>query len=205
VGPPLQQPLGHEVASHKQWPLVVSHVRPVPQAAHATPPAPHEVSFSLASASQVPLLQQPVHATPPQVHEPMEHDAPLVHAAHVAPALPQEVPLCAANGSHEPVGPPEQQPFAHDVASQMHAPALHSRPVPHAAHATPPLPHCPLLCDVPSRHCPLEQQPLGHVVELHVPCWSPCTSAGASPPDSRVPSCPPSPTVVPSGPVSPAA
>lgn len=40
VGPPLQQPFAHVVPSQEQTPLVVSQ-RPLVQAAHAAPPAPH--------------------------------------------------------------------------------------------------------------------------------------------------------------------
>jgi hypothetical protein len=37
---------------------------------------------------------------------------------------------------------PLQQPFGHDVASQMHAPAaLQASPVAHAEHEAPPVPH----------------------------------------------------------------
>jgi hypothetical protein len=40
VGPPLQQPFGHVVASHAHVPLVVSQ-RPFEQTAQAAPPVPH--------------------------------------------------------------------------------------------------------------------------------------------------------------------
>lgn len=203
VAPPLQHPFAQEVASHTHWPLVVLHSSPEPHAAHATPPAPQEPLFSLAYGSHVPLLQHPAQTVPPQVHDPIEHDSPLAHEPHVAPAVPQEVPLCAANGSHEPVGPPAQQPFAHDVESQMHAPALHSRPEPHAAQATPPLPHSPLLSAACVMQCPLEQQPSEQFVALQTPCWSGPTSAIPSGWVPDVTSCPPSPVVDVSGPPSP--
>ena len=48
VGPPLQHPWGHDVASQTQVPLVLSHSVPVEQAAHATPPVPHEFCDSMA-------------------------------------------------------------------------------------------------------------------------------------------------------------
>ena len=93
MGPPLQHPFGHDVASHTHAPVVVLHSRPVPHAAQATPPAPQDMSFWLPRASQVPLAQHPVQATPPHVHEPIEHDSLAAHDAHVAPPLPHEVPL----------------------------------------------------------------------------------------------------------------
>jgi len=71
VGPPLQQPCGHEVASHWHWPVVVLHSLPDGQAPHAAPPAPHELLFSLESASQLVPLQQPAHAPPPHEHTPL--------------------------------------------------------------------------------------------------------------------------------------
>lgn len=191
MGPPLQHPFGHEVASHTHAPVLVLHSSPVLHAAQATPPAPQDMLFSLPSASQVPLAQHPVHATPPHVHEPIEHDSLAAHDAHVAPPLPHEVPLCAAKGSHVPVAPPAQQPFGQEVASHTQAPALHSRPAPHDAHATPPLPQEVFVCDDCVTHAPFAQQPSAHVVALHGPCWSLRTSLGAS--DGTVPSPAPSP------------
>jgi hypothetical protein len=39
---PLQQPFGHEVASHTHWPLLLLHSRLAPHAAHVAPPVPHD-------------------------------------------------------------------------------------------------------------------------------------------------------------------
>jgi hypothetical protein len=39
---PLQQPFGHDVASHTHPPVLLLHSRPDAHAAQATPPAPHE-------------------------------------------------------------------------------------------------------------------------------------------------------------------
>jgi hypothetical protein len=39
---PLQHPFGHDVASQTHVPVVRLHSWPVPQAAHAAPPVPHE-------------------------------------------------------------------------------------------------------------------------------------------------------------------
>jgi hypothetical protein len=43
VGPPLQQPPAHVLASHEQLPLLVSHT-PFEQAEHAAPPVPHALA-----------------------------------------------------------------------------------------------------------------------------------------------------------------
>jgi hypothetical protein len=43
--------------------------------------------------------------------------------------------------------PPLQQPFGHDVASQVHTPALLHSPDAHNAHAAPAAPHELLDCD----------------------------------------------------------
>ncbi len=59
VAPPLQQPLGHVVASHEQVPLVVSH-RPLPHEVQAAPPAPHCDVDSEEYATHVAPLQQPL-------------------------------------------------------------------------------------------------------------------------------------------------
>ncbi len=170
VAPPLQQPLGQEFPSHTQCP-VESHSLPDPQAAQATPAAPQELLFSLATGTHDVPLQQPPHEPPPQLHEPFEQLSPLPHGAHVAPLVPHDVPDCAEYGSQVPVVPPLQQPFAHEVASHTHWPlALHSSPVAHAAHLAPPAPHVPLDCAPYAVHVPLappEQQPPEQVFASH--------------------------------------
>jgi hypothetical protein len=47
---PLQQPLGHEVASHTQTPVVVLHSWPWSQGEHAAPAVPHDVVDSPAQS-----------------------------------------------------------------------------------------------------------------------------------------------------------
>jgi hypothetical protein len=63
---------------------------------------------------------------------------------------------------------PLQQPFGHEVASQMHWPlALHACPVAHPPQVAPELPQEVPDCDAYSSHAPVApptQQPLGHVV-----------------------------------------
>lgn len=80
---------------------------------------------------------------------------------------------------------PAQHPLGHDIASQMHAPAMqrwplahigpppqvHAPPVhpsaprPHETHETPPSPHAMRVGG--ATHVVPEQQPLGHEVALH--------------------------------------
>jgi hypothetical protein len=67
---PLQQPLGHDVASHTHWPLL--HSWPAAHAEHVAPAKPHEPFDSPESGSHVVPLQHPAHAPPPQVHAPLE-------------------------------------------------------------------------------------------------------------------------------------
>jgi hypothetical protein len=90
VGPPLQQPFGHEVASHTHWPVAVLHSVPEGHAAQFAPLEPQEPLFSLPRASQVVPVQQPAHAPPPQVHAPIEHAWPPPHGLHAAPPVPHE-------------------------------------------------------------------------------------------------------------------
>ena len=71
----VQQPPEHEVASQMHRPVVMSQRWPMPQAPQLAPLAPHMLSISEASASQVVPLQQPAHPVPPpQLHAPPEHD-----------------------------------------------------------------------------------------------------------------------------------
>jgi hypothetical protein len=84
----VQQPFGHEVASHAHCPLAV-HSRPIAHALHVAPAAPHDVLDSPASASHVLLMvQQPGHDVPPQAHAPPEHPSPVPHVLHAAPPVP---------------------------------------------------------------------------------------------------------------------
>jgi hypothetical protein len=43
---PLQQPPGHEAASHTHWPVVVLQACPELHEPQATPPAPHSLDDS---------------------------------------------------------------------------------------------------------------------------------------------------------------
>ncbi len=94
---PLQQPLGHEVASHTHWPVVLLHSWPEPQAAHAAPPVPQEALVSDAYASHAPVeVQQPFG----QVFASHEHvpfvvsQRPFEQDVHAAPPVPHCDPVC---------------------------------------------------------------------------------------------------------------
>ncbi len=142
---PLQHPLGHEVASHTHWPVLLLHSWLAAHPAHVAPAAPHDVFDSAAYASHVPLappLQQPagqVLASHEQVPVVLSH-SPLAHEPHAAPPLPHCEAVCEEKATH---ALPLQQPLAHEVASHTHWPVLllHSWPVAHEPHATPAAPH----------------------------------------------------------------
>jgi hypothetical protein len=164
---PLQQPFGHEAASHTHCPP--AQVWPAAHATHARPLEPHEVVVSAASASHPPMLvQQPAQDPPPQEHEPLVHVSPEPQAAHAAPPVPQTPDDCPVNGTHVL---PLQHPLGHEAASHAHCPlALHACPVAQAPQAAPAVPHEDVDSDPNGSHVPVEpplQQPLGHVVASH--------------------------------------
>ncbi len=68
----------------------------------------------------------PKRTTVPLLQVPALHFEVPVHAMHALPPVPHA--LCAVPGRHCPI---EQQPLAHDVASQVHAPATHAWPPGH--------------------------------------------------------------------------
>lgn len=143
---PEQQPDGHELASHTQspttqcWPAMHAGPSPhahVPSSAHTsarigshvlhTPPAaPHAMGDGCRQLApeqhppgQVALLQP--------LQTPASHVSPAAHTSHARPALPHAI--TSVPGRHVS---PSQQPLAHDVASQTHAPASQRCPAPHA-------------------------------------------------------------------------
>ncbi len=71
-----------------------------------------------------------------------------------------------AYGSH--TAPLAQQP-AHEPLPQLHVPSLveQESPLPHAAHATPPVPHCESVCSAHATQVLPLQQPFGHELVLH--------------------------------------
>jgi hypothetical protein len=153
----------------------VSQAWPVGQPEQAAPAAPHAVAVSEAYRTHAPLaVQHPFgHDAALQTHWPAEsHAWPVAHTAHAIPRAPQ----CAAvDVSHAPalVQQPVVQPAPH---AQL--PAVQACPTPHAAQATPPVPHAPAV--VPSWQTPLSSQhPAAHVVGLHVaPSATPASCGG---------------------------
>jgi hypothetical protein len=86
---PLQQPLGHEVASQTQWPLLLLHSWPLAHAVQEAPPAPHAALLSDEYARHVAPLQHPVeHDPPPQVQDPLVQASPVLQAPQAAPPVP---------------------------------------------------------------------------------------------------------------------
>jgi hypothetical protein len=165
---PLQQPLGHEVASQMHWPAPL-HSWVAAHGAHAAPALPHDVFDSLLSASQVPALQQPGHDVPPHEQAPPAHACPDAHALQATPPAPHRADDCDDCGTHVL---PLQQPVAHDDASHTHCPVvvLHSCPVAQAPHVAPPVPHDAVDSEAYTSHVPIVpplQQPLGQVFALH--------------------------------------
>ena len=165
-GPPLQQPLGHEVASQTHCPVLVLQSSIAPHALQLAPPAPHDPLFSLLSASHEPALQQPPHEAPPHEHAPAAQACPPAHAAQLEPLAPHSEDVCDAYATHVLL---LQQPPGHDVASQTHWPvALHSCPDAQAPQAAPLVPHEAVDCPEYASQAPAAvQHPPGHVFLSH--------------------------------------
>jgi hypothetical protein len=102
-----------------------------------------------------------------QTHRPLvtSHSCPTLHAPQAAPPLPHAALDCEAYALHDPAEPPLQQPAAHVLASQTHAPCVvsHSPPA-HAAQAAPPAPHTDAVCEAYGTHALPLQHPCGHDV-----------------------------------------
>ena len=115
VGPPLQQPVGHDVESHTHCPTPL-HSCPDGHAAHAAPPAPHDVSDSALGSSHVSLVvQHPGHDVPAHEQAPAEHEAPLRHGLHAAPPVPHSpADWDGPTSTQAPMA--LQQPPGHEVA-----------------------------------------------------------------------------------------
>jgi hypothetical protein len=167
---PVQQPLGHVLESHAQVPFVLSH-RPLPHALQSVPEAPHCELDSFAYAMQAPLTvavqQPPEHDAESHTHWPVVlHAWPPLHGPHAAPPVPHAIAFCDAYGVQVPFTVAVQQPMPQEVASHTHWPEeLHSWPLWHATHATPPVPH-EACAEV--THWPLESQhPVGHELASH--------------------------------------
>ena len=91
---------------------------------------------------------------------------PAAQVVQAAPPVPQAELVSAVMQLF-----PLQQPWPHEFASHLHAPALHSWPEAQMAHATPPVPHV-ALPEAWQRPL-LSQHPFGHDVasQTHLP-WA---------------------------------
>ena len=132
------------------------------RASHATQLAPALPQVATERVEQiVPLQQPPGQDVPSQVHRPLSQRWPPAHAADDPHAhVPSAAQRLALDGSQALQAPPltpqlasegvvqtlpVQQPFAHDVASQVQAPPTQCWPLPHAG-------------PLPQAHAPASEQ-----------------------------------------------
>jgi hypothetical protein len=193
---PLQQPIGHEVASHAQAPPTqccpIAHGAPAPQAhapflhesartgshgTHIDPPAPQAPTDGIVHA--LPAQQPVVQVCAQPEHTPALQVWPAPHGLHAAPMVPHAV------GEGVVQAFPLQHPVGQEVASHVHAPATQCCP---AAQGAPvPQAHAPSLHEsaltgsqgaqaLPAGahaaadvgvHAPFAQHPLAHEVASH--------------------------------------
>jgi hypothetical protein len=105
---------------------------------------PHSFEDCEEYPTQVEPLQQPLgQELALHTHWPLAlHAWPDTHAAQLAPPVPQDDADCAEYAVHVPPVPPLQQPLGQVLVSHEHVPLVVShRPLAHAAHAWPPVPH----------------------------------------------------------------
>ena len=162
---PLQQPPGHEVGSHTQAPVALSHSCPAAHATHAAPGTPHALFVCIPGVTHEPLAVQhpPSHELALHTHWPLlvSHSWPAPHAAHSVPPAPHDAFDSLPSGWH--IAPEVQQP-AHAEPPQVHAPPEQLPPAAHGAHIAPALPHDVVDCALNGSHWPLAvQHPAGHV------------------------------------------
>jgi hypothetical protein len=193
---PLQQPIGHEAASHVQAPPTqccpIPHGAPVPQAhapflhesartsshgTHIDPPAPQAPTEGAVQA--LPAQQPVVQVCAQPEHTPALQVWPAPHGVHAAPMVPHAV------GEEVVQVFPLQHPVGQEVASHVHAPATQCCP---AAQGAPvPQAHPPFLHEsaltasqgaqaLPAGahavadigvHAPFAQHPFAHEVASH--------------------------------------
>jgi hypothetical protein len=203
---PEQHPVLHVAESHPVHTFAM-HDPFEGQLWQAAPPEPQLFASTL--STQAAPLQHPVQVDPSQTHLPPaqccpvahtrppphvqtpvdEHPSPTVTPAttqeswHAEPFAPHAVPVVGVTHAG---GLPWQQPFGHDVGSQMHAPPEHRSPTPQAApgpqvqtpdgeqvsaslatHGAQALPMPPQALGVKGVHTFPVQHPVGHVEALH--------------------------------------
>jgi hypothetical protein len=190
-------------APHLHWPPLVHESELFSaQGAHEAPGGAHAASDGVVQA--LPVQHPSGHDVASQTHTPCAQCSPCVqgnpvphrhvplvshrsaasalHAMHDSPPVPQ---VAGPRTSHVV---PLQHPAGHEVASQMHAPAMHRWPLLHAVfppqvhappaeqpsvsvashitHAAPPAPH---VAGLAGWHSVPEQHPLEHWHPLHAP------------------------------------
>lgn len=151
---PLQHPVAHEVASHRQRPF--AHRWPGPHGA----PAPHRQSPAVEQLSAL-AGGQARHAPP---------SAPQVPSARALQTPFEQHPSGQDAAEHPQPLPTHAWPTGHcGSVPQRHAPeAEHmlARVASHAEQLAPAEPHAPLVVGL--THWLLVQQPVGHEVESHL-------------------------------------
>lgn len=173
--PALQQPLGHEVASHTQvpprqrWPAAQAAEppqwqappwqlsAPAPHAPHAAPEPPH--SAAVGTTHWFPLQQPVGHEVPSQRQAPLTQCSPLPHAPPMPQRQPPSEQLSAEAGSHAEQSAPPAPQFA--APGAWHAP-LRQQP-PSQLLAPQPL-HAWFTHAWPPGHCWQATPPLPHAV-----------------------------------------
>jgi hypothetical protein len=148
--------------------LLWLHSCPDGHAAHAAPPAPHEVVVSDPYGTHVLPLQQPFgHEFASQTHcPPLLHVWPCAHAVQATPPAPHDCEFSFASGSHRPA---LQHP-AHELPLHEHCPFVHTSPELHAPQAAPARPHWACDCEEYGTHVFPWQQPFGHEVASQTHC-----------------------------------
>jgi hypothetical protein len=121
--PPVQQPSGQETLSQAQPAPVVSQ-SPFAHAEHIVPAVPQTEGVCDANGTHVLPWQHPFgHDVASHTHWPLplSQSSPAAHALQATPPLPHDAVDSAAYVSHVS---PLQQPFGHEVASQVHVPLV---------------------------------------------------------------------------------
>ena len=155
-----QHPVGQVVALQVElethW--VPLQACPLPQVAHAPPPAPH--ALVVRPGWQTPPSQQPsgqvvaLHVEPP-LHRPALHVCPLAHTPQVAP-LPPHAEVAVPTWQTLPWQQPSGQFSGLQVEPPEQRPLLQVWPAPQALHVAPPAPQVVVVRPV-SQRLPLQQ------------------------------------------------
>jgi hypothetical protein len=166
-------PLPHAVGVVPHWPVPL-HVRNPVVPEHSTEPGMHathdELKQTGSDGGQSLFKVQP--------HVPLlEHAGwSMGQVMQVAPGVPvPQAPGDWLRGSkHVPVAPPEQQPPAHVLASQVHVPSVVSHtPLAHELHVAPAVPQLVGVSEAHFTQAPVveSQHPIGHEVasQTHLP------------------------------------